>query len=46
MFIVSEMRARKVSSYEELTQQKRCRLKKHVTNLGEKLGKARGILMG
>lgn len=41
-FIVSAMRARKVSSYEELTQQKRYRLKKHVTNLGKKLGKARG----
>lgn len=41
-FIVSVMRAKKISSYDELTQQKRYRLKKHVTNLGKKLGKARG----
>lgn len=43
-FISSVMWARKVSSLEELSQQKRFRLKKHITVLrqGKKTGKARG----
>lgn len=43
-FIASVVRARKASSYDELTQQKRFRLKKHLTAVrsGRKSGKARG----
>lgn len=43
-FISSVMRARKVSSLEVLSQQKRFRLRKHITNIrsGKKPGKVRG----
>jgi len=43
-FISSVMWARKMSNYDELSQQKRFRLKKHLTTLrvGKKPGKTRG----
>lgn len=46
-FVVSVMKARKVSSYEELSQQKRFRLKKHITSVrqGKKKGKG-GLTRG